>query len=90
MDFMRERGLLMPLQWCGNGSLVASEVADSLINEQWGPLWLVDSTPDLAAGLANATALAPAQLVAQVLAAAERVAGPPAAALLVEPVRSGW
>ncbi len=60
MDFMRKEGLLMAPRWCGNGSLVASEVAAVDI-DPWGPLWACDLEGEVVRALVNATASAPTQ-----------------------------
>ncbi len=65
MPVLREQGLLLPQRWC-NGTRVAPEIADSPVNLQWGPLYMVETAARARAGLVNATALAPLQLAAKV------------------------
>ncbi len=66
LSFMRDRGLVAPLRFCGNRSLVPDAWSRERLDLWWGPLWMSDRAEDVAAGLVNVTALAPAQHAAQV------------------------
>ncbi len=43
LQSMRRDGTLLPLEWCGNGSLVPADVADAPYDPLWGPLLTTDT-----------------------------------------------
>ncbi len=56
----------MAPRWCGNGSLVPAEIAESPIDAFYGPFYTAETLSEAAAALRNATALAAAQQATQV------------------------
>ncbi len=61
LAFMRAQGTLMAPRWCNNGTLLPQRRAEAVIDELWGPVWMVDTEAQALRALVDVARLAPVQ-----------------------------